>query len=251
MAIRSPGTERRGRIDRCSRRDQLPLIRALIFDFDGLILDTEGPEFQSWIEIYQYHGARLEFAVWAATIGTASTFDAYAELERQVGRPLDRAAIRAHRRQRNEELFAAEAVRPGVLDYVREARERGLGLAVASSSPRSWVGGHLERLGIINHFDHLRCADDVQLVKPDPELYLSAIDALGVAANEAIALEDSPNGILAAKRAGLYCVAVPNPLTRQLPLDLADLRVESLADLPLQRLLDAHEGVMNAETRRG
>jgi HAD superfamily hydrolase (TIGR01509 family) len=115
-------------------------------------------------------------------------------------------------------------------------------LAVASSSPRSWVGGHLERLGIIDHFDHLRCADDVRQVKPDPELYLAALAALGVAAHEAIALEDSPNGVLAAKRAGLFCVAVPNSLTRQMPLDHADRLVDSLADLPLQDLVDSIRG---------
>ena len=174
------------------------MIRALVFDFDGLILDTEGPEFQSWIEIFQAHGVQLDFNVWAETIGTASTFNAYDELERLVGRSLARDVIRTRRRQRNQELIEAEAVRPGVLDYVAAARAFGLGLAVASSSPRSWVGGHLERLGIIGHFDHLRCADDVRQVKPDPELYLAAVEALGVAATEAIALEDSPNGILAA-----------------------------------------------------
>jgi HAD superfamily hydrolase (TIGR01509 family) len=218
------------------------MIRALIFDFDGLILDTEGPEFQSWIEIYEVHGARLDFAVWASTIGTLSSFDAHDELERQVGSSLDRESIRARRRQRNQELLAAETVRPGILDYVSQARQRGMRLAVASSSPRSWVGGHLERLGIIDRFDHLRCADDVRQVKPDPELYLSALAALGVAADEAIAIEDSPNGVLAAKRAGLFCVAVPNALTRQLVMDHADLLVDSLANLPLQVLIDSIRG---------
>jgi HAD superfamily hydrolase (TIGR01509 family) len=226
------------------------MIRALVFDFDGLILDTEGPELQSWSEIYEDHGATLAFDLWATTIGTASTFDPHAELERQLGRSLDRDQIRARRRQRNQELISAEEVRPGVLEYVRTARERGFGLAVASSSPRSWVGGHLARLGIASHFDYLRCADDVRLVKPDPELYLSAIAALGVAANEAIAIEDSPNGILGAKRAGLFCVAVPNPITRQLPLNLADVRVDSLADLPLDRLLEVLGGAIAPEDSR-
>jgi HAD superfamily hydrolase (TIGR01509 family) len=226
------------------------MIRALVFDFDGLILDTEGPELQSWSEIYGDHGAVLAFDVWAATIGTASTFDPHAELERQIGRSLDRDHIRARRRQRNQELLAAEVVRPGVLDYVRAARKRGLGLAVASSSPRSWVGSHLERLGIASHFDHVRCADDVRVVKPDPELYLAAIAALGVAPNEAVAIEDSPNGILAAKRAGLLCLAVPNPITRQLPLDLADVRVDSLVDLPLARLLEVLGAQMTLDDRR-
>ena len=213
--------------------------RALIFDFDGLILDTETPEFQAWTEIYEDHGVQLDFETWAVCIGTAGTFDPYDELERRLGGPIDRGSIRTRRRRRNQELLDVESVRPGVLDYVTEARERGMRLAVASSSPLSWVGGHLERLGIMSLFDHVRTADDVRQVKPDPELYLTALAALGVEAGEAIALEDSPNGVLAAKRAGLYCVAVPNALTRRLTFEHADLRVDSLGDLPLQRLLNS------------
>ena len=93
------------------------------------------------------------------------------------------------------------------------------------------------RLGLMEHFDAIKCANDVTNVKPDPELYLIALVALKVRASEAIALEDSPNGILAAKRAGLFCVAVPNPITVQLSLDHADLRLDSLAELPLEKLL--------------
>jgi HAD superfamily hydrolase (TIGR01509 family) len=212
--------------------------RAIVFDFDGLILDTETPEFRSWGEMYEEHGAELDFETWAVCIGTGDVFDPYAELERRLGRPIDRDVIRQRRRQRNQELLGAETIRPGVLDYLTEARRRGLRLAVASSSSREWVGGHLERLGILDRFDHLRTSDDVRQVKPDPELYLSALTALGVAGDEAIALEDSPNGVLAAKRAGLFCVAVPNALTRRLSFEHADLTVGSLADLPLATLLD-------------
>ncbi|MGH2458018.1 MAG: HAD family hydrolase, partial [Chloroflexota bacterium] len=201
------------------------------------ILDTEGPEFRTWQEIYRAHGAELTLATYAVAIGTLNAFDAFAELERQLGRPIDRDALRRTRRQRNDELLAGEPIRPGVEDYLRDATALGLKLGVASSSPRWWVAGHLDRLGLISRFDCLKSADDVAVVKPEPELYLSALRALGVWPDQAIALEDSPNGILAAKRAGLYCVAVPNDLTKQLPLDRADLRLDSLADLSLARLL--------------
>jgi HAD superfamily hydrolase (TIGR01509 family) len=210
---------------------------AIIFDFDGLILDTEGPEFQTWSEIYAAHGARLDLATWAVCIGTANAFDPYADLEARIGHPIRHDEVRAERRQRNNELLALQGVQPGVVDYIERAKELGLGLGVASSSHRSWVAGHLERLGLLESFDFLSCADDVARVKPDPELYLRALTALGVAADQAIALEDSPNGILAAKRAGIFCVAVPNPLTSQLPLDHADLRLGSLADVRLDDLL--------------
>ena len=135
------------------------------------------------------------------------------------------------------ELIAFEPVRPGVRDYLDAARRLGLGLAVASSSSRRWVAGHLERLGLADRFDVLCCAEDVTRVKPHPDLYVAALKALGAASVAAIALEDSPNGVLAAKRAGLFCVAVPNPLTAKLDLSAADIRLASLDELPLPALL--------------
>jgi beta-phosphoglucomutase-like phosphatase (HAD superfamily) len=108
---------------------------------------------------------------------------------------------------------------------------------VASSSSVGWVDGHLRRLGLRDAFAVVRCAGDVPRVKPDPALYLSVLEATGIPAAEALALEDSPNGVLAAKRAGLACVAVPNPLTARLDLGAADLRLGSLAELPLSELL--------------
>jgi HAD superfamily hydrolase (TIGR01509 family) len=216
------------------------MIRALIFDFDGLILDTEVPEFQSWQEIFQQHGCQLPLETWAKCIGTSSdAFNPYDYLEIQFGRTVNREAIRLQHRQRCAELLATQPVLPGVQAYLHDAQRLGLQLGVASSSSRAWVTGHLSRLGLIKHFASIRCADDVQHTKPDPALYQAALEAFGLHAKQAIALEDSPNGVLAAKRAGLFCVAVPNALTRQLSLDHADLQLTSLADMPLEGLLEA------------
>lgn len=215
------------------------MIRAIVFDFDGLILDTEVPEFQTWQEIYAAHGCTLPFAVWAMCIGTTNAFDPYAYLEEQLGRVVDREAVQQQQRQRCDTLIAAQAALPGVHDYIAEATRLGLQLGVASSSSRAWVSGHLTRLELGQHFLCIKCRDDVPQTKPDPALYQAALAALGVLPEEAIALEDSPNGILAAKRAGLFCVAVPNLLTRQLPLDHADLQIPSLAAFPLPELLRA------------
>jgi HAD superfamily hydrolase (TIGR01509 family) len=215
------------------------MIHAGMFDFDGLILDTEVPEFQTWQEIYQAHGCELALEVWATGLGTSvDAFNPYTHLEAQAGSPIDRVAIQQLRRQRYHELLGAKVVLPGVREYIAEAKRLGLQLGVASSSSREWVVGHLTELGLSAYFDCIKCRDDVRRVKPDPALYLAVVEAFALQPSQAIALEDSPNGIAAAKRAGLFCVAVPNPLTRQLSLAHADLLVSSLADLPLQRLLE-------------
>ncbi len=219
------------------------MIRGLIFDFDGLILETEGPDYQSWRELYEEYGCSLSLKMWAGLIGTAEHgFDPYAELEAQLGRPLDRADIRVRRRARYAELVAAESVLPGVLEYIADARRLELRLGIASSSSREWVVGHLERLGLMAHFHALVCCDDVQRTKPASDLYLSVLRVLGLDAKQVIALEDSPNGITAAKAAGLFCVAVPNDLTRDLPMENADLRLASLAALPLEAVLSRVSG---------
>ncbi len=214
------------------------MIQALIFDFDGLILDTEESEFRSWQEMYAEHHAVLPLEEWAICIGSGTeVFDVFAYLEMQLGRPVEREQIALRRRQRHLMLLAEKTLLPGVEAYIATAKDLGLKLGVASSSSRRWVAGHLERLGILHHFDYLRCGDEVTHKKPDPELYLTAMQGLGVEAHQSIALEDSPNGVRAAQRAGIFCVAIPNIITGQLPLDHADLRLTSMAHMPLEKLI--------------
>lgn len=212
--------------------------KAIIFDFDGLILDTETAEYRSFNDLYRQHGAELTIEVWGQWIGTdAAAFDPYAYLAESAGVAVDREAARAFRRARYDELMAHERARPGVEDYLRAGRRLGLGIGLASSSSRAWVEGYLRQLGLESWFDCIRVRDDVAKVKPDPELYLKAVEALGVAPEEAVAFEDSPNGALAAKRAGLKCVIVPNELTSRLTFGEHDLRLSSMADMPLEEVL--------------
>lgn len=216
-----------------------PSIKALIFDFDGTILDTETPDYRSWEEVYRSHGCELPLSLWALTIGTTpSPIDEVAYLSEQIGRPLDPVEVRARRRERYYQMVGELPLQPGVVEFLSEARRMGLKIAVASSSNRSWVSGHLERLGIAEYFDCLRTSEDVSRTKPDPELFTSALAGLDVYADEAIVIEDSPNGILAAKGAGIFCVAIPNEITGQLDLSGADLRISSLEAMGLEELIE-------------
>ena len=215
-------------------------IRGLLFDFDGLLVDTETPSRLVWEELYREHGHELPQDQWATLVGTiGAPFDPFGHLEKLVGSPLDEQALTTRRRAREDELTALEELRPGVEEYFADAERLGLRTAVVSSSDDDWIERHLGRLGHLEGLDAVVAANgDTERAKPRPDLYLEALDRLELKPHEAIAFEDSPNGVTAAKAAGLICVAVPNPITATLALDDADLVLESLADVPLPELLE-------------
>ena len=217
------------------------MIKALIFDFDGLILDTETPEFEVWREIYQEFGQDLSVEMWGQTVGgsAASDFSSLPYLESLLKRDLTPLNLSARAEEQRLARILALPPLPGVLQMLNAAQQMGLRLAVASSSRHRWVDGHLARLGLDAFFETARCADDVARTKPQPDLYLSALDALGVSPLEAIAFEDSPNGVRAARSAGIFVVAIPNPVTAQLTFTGESLRLTSMADLTLEELLAA------------
>ena len=211
--------------------------RAVLFDFDGTILDTETPEFEEWRAAFRARGHDLTLEVWQHSVGTVGAYDPCAHLADLTGVPLDHEALRQQVYARHQTRCEAQPLLPGVVDRVREARAAGLKTAVASSSISEWVEGWLARHRIHDLFDAVCTRDQVAQVKPAPDLFLLAAARLGVAPEECLAFEDSPNGIRAARAAGMRCVAIPNPLTRHLPLGEADLVVESLADHSLDEIL--------------
>jgi len=214
------------------------VIKALIFDFDGLIVETEEPIFRAWQRIYREHGQELPLEMWVTIIGTASgPFDPIQHLEERVGRLLDRKGFEDLERRYYEEATAMQRLMPGVAEYLREAHRLRLGVGIASSSRRAWVVEHLKRFAIADAFDAIVCREEVAHTKPDPQLYLEAVKRLMVMPEEALALEDSSNGIAAAKAAGLRCVAVPTVMTAGLDLSRADMRIPSLGAVPLTDLL--------------
>jgi HAD superfamily hydrolase (TIGR01509 family) len=216
-------------------------VRAFLFDFDGLILDTEFASRAGWELLYREHGHELPADLWATLVGTThAAWDPGIHLEELVGEQLDWDTLNERRYAHEISLIEAEELRPGIADYLGAAQRHGLKRAIVSSSTRRWVDMHLERLEEAVGWDAICTADrDPNRAKPAPVLYLEALEALDVGADESVAFEDSPNGVLAAKAAGVFCVAVPNDVTRELGLEEAgaDLVLDSLADLPPAELL--------------
>lgn len=213
-------------------------LRAIILDFDGLIIDSETPLFDIWQGIYAAHGGTLTLDQWQHALGTDGGFDEYAELARQTGVTLPREAWRATVRAELTRRCEAEPLQPGVLDRLLEARGSHIGTAVASSSASSWVEPWLERHDLRRIIDVVCTRDHVTRVKPAPDLFLLAADRLGVSPEECVVFEDSPNGLRAARAAGMWAVGVPRGLTRRLVLPNPHVVLESLAactlaDLPV------------------
>ena len=214
--------------------------KAIVFDFDGLIVDTELPDYEAWRSVFRTYDVDLPLSTWVPLIGGGhDSFDIYDHLAEVSGRQVDRDQVRRKHRAAFEVLFEQSAPLPGIEDCIASARERGLRIGIASSSPRSWVRPKLEHVGLADAFDTVVCSDDVGSVKPNPASYLASLANLSVTAEQAFALEDSPNGVQGAKNAGLLCVAVPGAMTDSLSFDHADMRIESLASMSLEELLEA------------
>ena len=204
-------------------------LAAIIFDFDGLIIDSETPLFEIWAAIYEQHGHTLTLDQWQHALGTQGGFDPWADLSTRVTQLLDREQLGAVVRERHWERCGEEPLLPGVRDRLEEAARAGLATAVASSSPSAWVEPWLERHSLRPLIGSVCTREDVRRVKPAPDLFLLAAERLGVEPAACLVLEDSPTGLRAAQAAGMHAVAVPNRLTRNLPLPEPCVVIESLA----------------------
>lgn len=211
----------------------------MIFDFDGLLVDTESARYHAWKEVIESHGVELPLSFWQQNIGLPrEAFDPLEFLERGAKEPLDREMVRRRKQEIFESRMKKESLRPGVWEYLEEARAREMKLAICSSSPRRWVVSNLRRFGIEDYFDAIVTPQggEVSLIKPHPYLYEKVLEALNTPAESCIAFEDSPKGVQSAKAAGIFCVGVPNPIISQADLQGADIVVSSLAELPLDEL---------------
>jgi HAD superfamily hydrolase (TIGR01509 family) len=214
------------------------MIQAVVFDLDGLIVDTERTSLQAWEELYREAGLTVPLEQWRTAIGTwGGSFDPVTDLAEKLGRPLSADELQ-DRREREWELASQLPVMPGVMEHLDAADAWGVLTAVVSSSSRQWVRGHLDRLGLANRFECVCTREDVLSVKPDPSLYYRALLSLGVDGCEAVAYEDCSNGLIAAKSAGMHCVVVPGQLTSSADYSQADAVLESLADVDPRALWD-------------
>ncbi|PWV90965.1 putative hydrolase of the HAD superfamily [Paenibacillus cellulosilyticus] len=218
-------------------------VRAVLFDFDGLTIDTETPWYEAFAKLYREHGHELALEQYARCIGTTfASFDPYEEL---ITRGVDRS--RSELQQMVNDIYKSRmneiTLRPGVREYLDAAKAAGMRIAIVSSSHWSWIEPYLQRFELLSYFDLVMTADKVKHVKPDPELYLNALAELQLETHEAIAFEDSLNGLKAAKQAGIRCVVVPNDVTRAFPFETVgyDGMLNSMTEMSLTQLLEAIE----------
>ncbi len=216
------------------------MIHTLIFDFDGLILDTETPALITWQKVYQDYGQELTLETWQHALGRrgGEGFKPLEHLLTLVGNIFDADEVREQRWQHKMTLCEQETIRPGVLEMIGTAKDLGLTCVVASSSGREWVEGWLTKHDILKHFTFTKTGDDVENVKPAPDLFLSVAAKLEIQPSECLVFEDSPNGTLAALNAGMPCVVVTNPVTEGLEFPQHALKLKRLDEMGLENILN-------------
>ncbi|MEC0089432.1 HAD family hydrolase [Paenibacillus macquariensis] len=217
----------------------LSMIKALIFDFDGTIIDTETAWYIAFREAYMEYGVDLTRELYSQCIGTSlDGFNPYEYLITEKKLPIDQDSFRKSVDLRHTKLMELEKVRPGVLEYLEAAKDAGLRIGLASSSSMKWVGKYLDQLNIRHYFECIRTSDHVTNVKPDPELYIQTLACLQVKADEAIAIEDSLHGARAAASAGMHCVVTPNEITGFMEFDSVFHRANSLSEVDFVQLIN-------------
>jgi HAD superfamily hydrolase (TIGR01509 family) len=213
------------------------MIEAVLFDLDGLMVDSEPHALATWQMVMARRGVKLDQAVIDAMLGQRLDDTARMLIER-YDLSDDPLALGAEKTDLQIERLDGNApAMPGLLELIDALDVRGVKRAVASSGVRRYVRAVLTSIGLAGRFDVVVAGDDVANGKPAPDVFLRAAARLDASPAACLALEDAPNGIAAAKAAGMVCIAVPNALTRALDLSGADLVLPSL--LAVRDALDA------------
>ncbi|PAV28373.1 hypothetical protein CIL05_17220 [Virgibacillus profundi] len=211
------------------------MIKGIIFDFDGLILDTEVILYETLNEIFVDFGSELPVSKWQENIGSSSGFSPFVYLEGIADVNYQNLEARLDK-DLHSRLLKEKAL-PGVENYLKTAKNLGLKIGLASSSKYEWVSKYLKKLNLFHYFECIKTSNDVEAVKPDPSLYKEAAKCLNLKTDECLVFEDSANGALAAKRAGTKCVIVPNEITKNLDFCTVEYKMESMAEKDLKQVL--------------
>lgn len=221
------------------------MIEAIVFDFDGLIIDTETLWYNAFKEVLQGYEVEFPLEVFAKCVGTSDKA-IHTYIEEKLGLESIETILKLARENHRSKVELLE-IRDGVKEYLSDAKKMGLKIGLASSSKRDWVEGFLNKLHLIDYFETIHTGDQVEKVKPDPALYINALHALGVEPNKAIAFEDSANGARAAIAAGMNCVIVPNEVTKDLSFDHYHLRIRSMSEMSLAKVIEHIEKAATVE----
>lgn len=204
---------------------------AIFFDFDGVIVNTEWAIYEAWLRTFQAHGHDLSLDVYTRCIG--SDFDTWSpkiHLEDLTGKSFDWHDLDIRRQEEIHRDLAGEGAMPGVVDLLDLLEQQAIRRAVVSSSSHHWVDGWLEKLGLFQRFQSVVCRGDAPRIKPEPDLYLEAARRFHADPAACLVIEDSLNGVKAAKAAGMTAWAVPNRATIGLDFSQADQIFSSLTD---------------------
>jgi HAD superfamily hydrolase (TIGR01509 family) len=198
-------------------------LKAVLFDFDGVLVDTEWAIYQAWRRTFESHGHDLPLEIYTRCIGTDfATWSPKTHLEELTGLAFDWHDLDGRRQQEIRRDLGDIGAMAGVEPLLEKLAARGLPMAVVSSSSHSWVDGWLEKLGLNGHFNTTVCRGDVPRIKPAPDLFLEAARRLDVRPRDCLVIEDSHNGMRAAKEAGMQVWVVPNRVTGCLDFTGAD-----------------------------
>lgn len=206
-------------------------MEAVLFDFDGVLVDTEWAIYSSWRRVFGAHGQPLPLEIYTRCIGSDfATWSPKTHLESLTGLAFDWHDLDQRRQQEIMADLEHEGAMHGAADWLRDLQRQGVPTAVVSSSSHRWVDGWLEKLGLDSLFSTTVCRGDAPRIKPAPDLFLEAAKRLGLTAANCLVVEDSLNGTHAAKAAGMSVWVVPNRVTAGLDFSPADRTFRSLAE---------------------